>query len=122
MLKVLTDSLNDRAVSGVNWPAARIQFVRGCSNIKIKENVQIQRGNCVIVVKKSPRTDIGVHLATIQGLDELPEAFLVAVHFPVATDEEFPAHVCGFFLRDFTVKMKKTTEKHSPCLGRKSER
>lgn len=41
-------------------------------------------------------TDIGVHLGCVQGLDELPEALLVAVHLPVSTNEEFPAHGCGF--------------------------
>lgn len=51
----------------------------------------------------NPHTDIGVHLASVQGLDELPKAFLVAVHLPVSTNEEFPAHVCGFFGRCLAV-------------------
>lgn len=48
---------------------------------------------------KKPHTDIGVHLGSIHSLDEVPEAFLVAVHLPVSTNEEFPAHVCGFLWR-----------------------
>ena len=41
------------------------------------------------------RTDVGVHLGVVHGLHELAEARLVAVHLPVTTDKEFPAHVCG---------------------------
>lgn len=44
----------------------------------------------------SLRTDVGVHRSSVHGLDELPKALLVAVHLPVSTDEEFPAHDCSF--------------------------
>lgn len=61
----------------------------------------------VQLLLKSAHTDIRVHLGCVQGLDKLPEAFLVAVHLPVSTDEEFPAHVCEFFFRWFAEKYKK---------------
>ena len=41
-------------------------------------------------------TDIGVNLGSVHGVDQLPQAFLVAVHLPVSTNEEFPGHDCGF--------------------------
>ena len=44
-------------------------------------------------------TDVGVQVGGVQRLDELPQALLVAVHLPVAPDEEFPAHVCGVWSR-----------------------
>jgi len=44
---------------------------------------------------QTQRTDVGVQLGAVQGLDELPETLLVSVHLPVSPDEEFPAHVCG---------------------------
>lgn len=47
-------------------------------------------------MKRLSHTDVGVHRAAVHGLDELPEALLVAVHLPVSAYEKFPAHGCGF--------------------------
>lgn len=47
-------------------------------------------------MKRLSHTDVGVHRGPVHGLDELPEALLVAVHLPVSTYEKFPGHGCGF--------------------------
>lgn len=48
--------------------------------------------------KKQPHTDIGVHLGSVHGLNEIPKALLVAVHLPVSTNEKFPGHDCVVLL------------------------
>lgn len=63
----------------------------------------------------SPHTDIGVHLGSVHGMDELPKAFLVAVHLPVSTDEEFPGHVCRFFCGKCLLRMKNGIDNTPGC-------
>lgn len=70
-------------------------------------------------VSNCSRTDVGVHFSSVQSLNELPKAFLVAVHLPVPTNKEFPAHGCGG--RRTCLKMIKTNDR-IPSLGRKSDR
>lgn len=64
----------------------------------------------------SPHTDIGVHLGSVHGLDELPKAFLVAVHLPVSTDEEFPGHVCRFLGESVCWEWKTVSTTHPGAL------
>lgn len=69
-------------------------------------------------VKHAPRTDIRVHLGSVHGLDEVAEALLVAVHLPVSTNEEFPAHGCSFLegcLLGIKKRCRRPTRVHFVC-------
>lgn len=66
---------------------------------------------------QNPHTDIGVNLGSVHGLDELPEAFLVSVHLPVSTNEEFPAHGCVFCMCLLGIKTVPTAQQGTLRLG-----
>lgn len=79
-------------------------------------------GSCGFRGCQNPHTDIGVHLGSVHGLDELPEAFFVAVHLPVSTNEKLPAHDCVFCGCLLGIKTVPTAHQGTLRLGKESGR